>query len=158
MLFPIISFLFIVFFSYVFMHVKKANKPFNFIGKMNYEVYLLHGVPLDITIFVMFSIFFVPPSLIPVALPIVLVGDILIAYPLKFMGDRVERNISVSKKFERGILIIACGLMIYAIVEMVIRNFINLSVNWIWAVIIFSLILVALISIDLLIRKYKRRN
>ncbi len=157
-LFPIISFFLIVFFTYMFMKFRKANKPFGFIGKMNYEVYLLHGVPPEITIFVMFAIFLLPPSLILVALAIVLVADILIAYPLKFMGDWVERKINVSKKFERGILIIAGGLMIYAIVEMVVRNFINLSVNWAWAVIIFSLILVALISIDLLIRKYKKRN
>ena len=155
---PIISLFLIVFLTYVFMHVKKANKPFNFIGKMSYELFLLHMVPAEIILFIMFGIFLASPILITVALVIIFIGDILIAYPLKFMGNLVEGNIRASKKFKKGIQIMAYGLIIYAIAEMVIGNFINLSGNWAMAVIIFSLILVALISIELLISKYKKIN
>lgn len=157
-LFPIISFFLIVFFTYMFMNLKKANTPFSFIGKMNYEVFLLHGVPIEITLFVIFGILLAPPFLMYFAFPMVLVVAILIAYPLKFLGAWVERNIRASKKFKRGILILAYGVMIYGIVVIIITNFLNVSVDWVISIAILSLILMVLISTELLIRKYKIRH
>ena len=151
--FPIITIPLILLLVHVFMYRPGTNKPFEYLGKMNYEMYLIQGFPWEITIFVMFAILALPMYFAPIALIIFVLFDIIIAYPWSYLGNIIAQK----RQLDNGIVILAGSFMIYAILEMILRMFVDLRTNTFLSFIILGIIIVALISIYVYLTKYKHK-
>ncbi|MHA1785315.1 MAG: acyltransferase family protein [Candidatus Helarchaeota archaeon] len=153
-LFPIIAPSIIIFLTYVFMNQPKANKLLTPIGRINYEIYLFHGLSWEIITFVVFALLALPIFLTPIFFIIILISDILVAYPWSYIGKKIASQ----RKIHEGIIITCISLISYSFLEILLRPFINLSVNNVISMLIFIGILAIFISTNLILKiKMKRK-
>ena len=152
--FPIITISTIFLLVYIFMNRPGANRPFSYLGEINYEIYLMQAFPWEITIFVMFGLLTLPQYFAPIAFIIFILFDILLAYLWSHMGNFIAKK----RELDNGIVILAGSFMIYAILEMIMRNFIDLRANFILTFIILGVIIGVLIGFYIYLTKYRKNK
>ncbi|MFW9940353.1 MAG: acyltransferase family protein [Candidatus Thorarchaeota archaeon] len=146
--FPLIGMLFSVFILITLVNRSNITKKFTLPGKVSYEIYLIHNIPLTINSYI-FNWSAEGNSMLSnetkfnygyLSIPLIFISTLLLAYPFYRFGEWVKKK----KELHLFVLIISVSLIIYGFSATILFLFHFTQFNNMFSIVLFIIILLSI--------------